>query len=107
MAADGGRNKARVLAWAIAASLLVLHVDANAKGGRGGGHCSTGHASASHAGHSRSGSSTMLHSSSASRTTAAYGAGRVLEDGTYVEPGRDCTPDRPCDPNAAHGRPTK
>ena len=90
----------RVLACLIGIAVAVLPVAAEAKGGAGGGHCSTG------AGHSSShhgkGSSTAFRGTTFS-TFFLFGAGGyyaaragyVRPDGTYVEPAREETPAEP------------
>jgi hypothetical protein len=98
----------RVLACLIAASLLAIHFEVNAKGGRGGGgHCSTGHSSAGHSSHSRGGSTAFFgFFGTRSGGYGGYGAGYVRQDGTYIEaPRQDCPVDQVCDPAASRPAP--
>jgi hypothetical protein len=87
---------ARAFGWIVAASLLAFQPAANARGGHGGGHCSTGHGGSAHAGHSRGGGmSSWWNTASGSSSVSG---GRVLPDGTYIESPqvRDCPPNQVC-----------
>jgi hypothetical protein len=88
---------ARAFVWIVAASLFAFQAAAYAKGGHGGGHCSTGNGGSAHSGHSHGGGMSSWHGTSG----PSVSGGRVLADGTYVESDaklRDCPVNQICSP---------